>query len=201
MRRLSAVFGLLLALTTASIALAATFPSIGTFGDDDGNTFEANIEAIAAEGITKGCNPPTNDQFCPDAPVTRGAMAAFMVRAMGYSDDGGGNLFTDDDSSIFESDIDKLGTAGVTKGCNPPTNDMFCPNQPVTRGAMAAFLSRALNLPPIEPVPPNPGDTVNCSDFATHAEAQEWHDFYFPYYGDIANLDGDANGIACESLP
>jgi hypothetical protein len=50
-------------------------------------------------------------------------------------------------------------------------------------------------------IPANPGDTKNCSDFATQAEAQAWHDKYFPHYGDIANLDGDANGVACESLP
>ncbi len=55
---------------------------------------------------------------------------------------GGGNLFIDDDS-IFEDDIDRLGTAGVTKGCNPPTNTMYCPNDYVTRGQIAAFLHRA----------------------------------------------------------
>lgn len=47
----------------------------------------------------------------------------------------------------------------------------------------------------------NPGDAVNCSDFATQAEAQFWHDQHFPLYGDIARLDQDANGVACESLP
>ena len=51
---------------------------------------------------------------------------------------------TDDDGSVFEADIDRLGTAGVTRGCNPPVNDMFCPNQNVTREQMAAFLHRAL---------------------------------------------------------
>jgi len=71
-------------------------------------------------------------------------MAAFLVRAIGYADDGGGNLFDDDDDSIFENDIDKLGTAGVTKGCNPPVNDKYCPGSVVTRGQMAAFLHRAL---------------------------------------------------------
>jgi hypothetical protein len=71
-------------------------------------------------------------------------MAAFLVRALGYTDDGGGNLFTDDDGSVFEGDIDRLGTAGVTRGCNPPTNDRYCPDSAVTRGQMAAFLHRAL---------------------------------------------------------
>jgi hypothetical protein len=114
------------------------------FTDIQGHTFEADINWLATEGITKGCNPPTNNRFCPNDYVTRGAMAAFLVRALGYTDNGGGNLFIDDNNSIFETDIDKLGTAGVTKGCNPPTNNRFCPNDYVTRGAMAAFLHRAL---------------------------------------------------------
>ncbi len=106
--------------------------------------FVEDIEWLADEGITKGCNPPDNTEFCPDAYVTRGQMAAFLVRALGYDDDGGGNLFTDDDGHVFETDIDKLGTAGVTKGCNPPDNTKFCPNEIVTRAQMAAFLRRAL---------------------------------------------------------
>ena len=114
------------------------------FTDDDDSIFENDIERLAAAGITKGCNPPTNDKFCPDAKVTRGQMAAFLVRALGYTDNGGGDLFIDDDDSIFENDIDRLGTAGVTRGCNPPTNDRFCPDGNVTRGQMAAFLHRAL---------------------------------------------------------
>lgn len=129
----------------AAVALGALPPG-GTFSDDNGNTHEGNIEAIAAEGITKGCNPPTNDLYCPDDPVTRGEMAAFMVRAFGYVDNGGGDLFDDDDASTFENDIDKLASAGVTKGCNPPTNTMFCPEGEVTRGEMAAFLARAMDL-------------------------------------------------------
>ena len=55
--------------------------------------------------------------------------------------------FVDDDNSIFESDIEKLATAGITRGCNPPQNDRFCPDDRVTRAVMATFLTRALNLP------------------------------------------------------
>jgi len=106
--------------------------------------FLNDIAFLQEAGITKGCNPPKNDLFCPDDFVTRGQMAAFLVRALGYTDNGGGDLFVDDDTSIFENDIDKLGTAGVTRGCNPPKNDRFCPNDFVTRGQMAAFLNRAL---------------------------------------------------------
>jgi hypothetical protein len=113
------------------------------FIDDDGSVFENDINQLKEMGVTQGCNPPVNNEFCPDSLVTRGQMAAFLVRFFGYTDNGGGNLFIDDDGSIFENDIDKLGTAGVTKGCNPPTNNEFCPDDYVTRGQMAAFLQRA----------------------------------------------------------
>ncbi len=52
------------------------------------------------------------------------------------------------------------------------------------------------------PAPPgNPGNTKNCSDFATWAQAQAWFLKYLPYYGDVAQLDADNDGIACETLP
>jgi hypothetical protein len=126
-------------------ALGLTDRLDNPFSDDDGHVFEADIERLAAAGITKGCNPPTNDRFCPDGKVSREQMAAFLVRALGYTDPGAGDLFVDDDLSIFEGDIDRMATAGVTKGCNPPTNDRYCPSGNVTRGQMAAFLHRALS--------------------------------------------------------
>jgi len=118
-----------------------------TFDDIAGSIFEADIEWLAAEGITKGCNPPANTLFCPDDYVTRGQMAAFLNRALALPD-AGGNPFIDDDGSIFEPDIEAIEAAGITKGCNPPDNDMYCPGAYVTRGQMAAFLVRALDLPP-----------------------------------------------------
>ncbi len=114
------------------------------FYDTAGSMFLNAIEWLAAEGITAGCNPPANTLFCPKDNVTRGQMAAFLVRALGLTDAGAGDLFTDDDNSMFASAIDKLATAGITLGCNPPDNDRFCPDDNVTRGQMAAFLQRAL---------------------------------------------------------
>lgn len=51
------------------------------FEDTRGHVFENAISKLAHAGITLGCNPPENDRFCPDRSVTRGQMAAFMVRA------------------------------------------------------------------------------------------------------------------------
>jgi endoglucanase len=80
-------------------------------------------------------------------------MAAFLVRAFEYTDPGSVD-FVDDDGSIFEADIERLAAAGVTVGCNPPDNTMFCPDQVTTREQMAAFLHRAFGQP--EPDLPEP---------------------------------------------
>ena len=49
-------------------------------------------------------------------------------------------------------------------------------------------------------IPANPGDIVSCADFATWEEAQDWFDTYAPHYGDVAFMDGNDNGVACEKL-
>lgn len=126
-----------------SLDLPAT--SVEPFSDTAGSVHQSNIRALAAAGITRGCNPPTNDRYCPNGLVTRATMAAFLARALGLTNDGGGDWFTDDNGSIFEADIDRLATSGVTRGCNPPVNDRYCPTRPVTRAQMAAFLHRALS--------------------------------------------------------
>ncbi len=129
----------------ATVSLIAQLPPGGSFDDDNGHFAERAIEAIKAEGITLGCNPPANDRFCPEEAVTRGQMAAFVARSLGLpaSDV---DHFADDDGDIFESAIDRLATARITVGCNPPANDRFCPERSVTRAEMAAFLVRAFDL-------------------------------------------------------
>lgn len=117
----------------------ATYADVGST-----HVFFDEVGILGAEGITKGCNPPDNSRFCPNDNVTRGQMAAFLVRALGLSRSDV-NSFTDDDDSVFEADIQALAASGITRGCNPPANDRFCPNEPVTRGQMAAFLKRALS--------------------------------------------------------
>lgn len=81
---------LMMAMAIAVLAVpTAVLAAGGAFTDDDTSIFEADIEWMAATGVTKGCNPPTNDNFCPDDPVTRGAMAAFMHRYDDYLGRGG----------------------------------------------------------------------------------------------------------------
>ena len=94
--------------------------------------FEDDINEIAALGITRGCNPPANTNYCPDGHVTRGQMAAFLNRTLDLPPTEV-DAFVDDDDSVFEDDINRLAAAGITKGCNPPANDAFCPDDKVTR--------------------------------------------------------------------
>jgi hypothetical protein len=148
-RRWVAGASVVLGLIALAILISPTAEGVsisGFFTDDDGNTFEADIEAIAQAEITRGCNPPANTRYCPDDDVTRGEMAAFLRRALGLPAVASDH-FSDDGNSIFENDINAIAAVGITRGCNPPANDRFCPNDSVDRGQMAAFLRRALEVP------------------------------------------------------
>ncbi|MGB9357444.1 MAG: S8 family serine peptidase [Acidimicrobiia bacterium] len=112
------------------------------FIDARTSVFRLDIAWMSALGITRGCNPPLNDHYCPTGRVTRGQMAAFLTRALDLPPTST-DYFTDDDGSLFENDINSLAAAGITTGCNPPANDRYCPVEPVRRDEMAAFLHRA----------------------------------------------------------
>ena len=56
-------------------------PGSARFTDVPTNAqFFREVEALAESGITLGCTATT---FCPDAPLTRRQMAAFLARALG----------------------------------------------------------------------------------------------------------------------
>jgi hypothetical protein len=48
--------------------------------------------------------------------------------------------------------------------------------------------------------PKNPGDVKGCSDFGTYEDALRWYENYFPFYGDVAKLDRDNDGVPCPGL-
>lgn len=67
------------------VALVLMVPAVAwaasTFKDvPDDHLFHDDIEWMAETGVTKGCNPPDNDKYCPSDDVTRGQMAAFIHR-------------------------------------------------------------------------------------------------------------------------
>ncbi|MPZ53399.1 MAG: hypothetical protein GEU79_11825, partial [Acidimicrobiia bacterium] len=201
MRRLSSlVLALLVLLSLVVPVAAASFDDVPS-----DHVFAADIDWLAESGITRGCNPPENTNFCPDESVTRGQMAAFLVRALNLTQSGPD--FDDTSGNVFEEDISKLAQADITRGCNPPENTNFCPDDPVSRGQMAAFLHRALengtNPPP--PPPDQPG-TLYAHAF-TEFEAVDLSDplagfqvVYETHDGDINVLDNTLINLIQDSV-
>lgn len=120
----------------------------GIFSDvPPGAQFRDYIEALFNDGITTGCGAGI---YCPDAGVTRGQMAAFLLRARcGAAYVPGtpaSQVFADvPPSYAFYKYVDKLYRLGITGGCaSGPLR--YCPNDGVTRAAMAAFIERNFPL-------------------------------------------------------
>lgn len=123
-------------------------PATGAVFDDvpAGAFAAAWIEELAALGITSGCG---GGNYCPDQPVTRAGMAVFLLRGAhdaAYKPPAqGGGVFGDVPLGAFLGDwIERLAAEGITGGCG---GGNYCPGNAVTRGEMAAFLSRAFALP------------------------------------------------------
>ncbi len=101
----------------------------------------ARLAAVAVAGIANG----NNGCFFPANAVTRGQMAAFLARAEDLDLDGGGPGFCDTGGHQFEREIRAVAAGGIAAG---GSDGCFRPNAPVTRGQMATFLVRALDLQP-----------------------------------------------------
>ena len=137
------------------------------------------VERLAELGVTKGCAVEPA-RFCPEQPVTRAQMATFLTRAflLGSADPAG---FVDTRGNAHEENIDALAAVRITLGCDvdPPR---FCPEVLVTRGQMAAFVARALNLAAL---PQTVSRSVPRLAFSSYSGS---------YYGGFKVLLVDADG-------
>src|SRR5690606_30545794 len=70
-----------LAAVVAMLAVPSAVTASHTFVDvRDSNVHHDDITWLQNAGVTRGCNPPANTEFCPDEPVLRQEMASFMRR-------------------------------------------------------------------------------------------------------------------------
>jgi hypothetical protein len=104
------------------------------------NVHAAAIGALAESGITVGC---AENQFCPNASVTRAELATFLARA--FDPPATPDKWFDDTSGTHAPQIDRLAASGIAAGCTVKFTS-FCPNQPVLRWQAALFLGRATDL-------------------------------------------------------
>ena len=95
------------------------------------------VKWAAEEGITSGTSA---DLFSPSAPCTRAQMVTFLWRAAGSPNVGGALTFTDvADSAYYAPAVRWAASVGITSGTGA---GRFSPDDPCTRGQMAAFLYR-----------------------------------------------------------
>ena len=126
--------------------------------------FCRSVHYLASQNVTSGCSAT---QYCPTPNVTRLEMSAFVARAvvapgggaavpltygpdpvtgLSYSCDvGSPNTHFDDvpASNSFCKHAHFLWAKAIISGCGATT---FCPNDPVTRDAMARFLANGFNV-------------------------------------------------------
>lgn len=128
-------------LLAAGFALPESPPD--AFWDDNGNLHETAINQLQAVGVVGGTG---GGRFSPDALVSRGQMATFLVNSYQavarFELVSSGNRFTDDDGSTHEARINKAVTAGFTAGVSPTS---YAPGAMVRRDQMASFLVRTLD--------------------------------------------------------
>ncbi len=110
------------------------------------NPFYPYVEGIAARGITSGCTGTAYPRFCPDDPLTRGGAAKFIIRAVGETPNYTDNTkpFSDvEPGDTFYAFIRRLKELHITDGYPDGT---FKPELVISRGAMAKFVVRALEV-------------------------------------------------------
>jgi uncharacterized protein (DUF1800 family) len=124
-------------------------PATGTiFADVQTSTAFANwIEELYTEGITGGCATGPL-RYCPDSSVTRGQMAAFLLKVYHgttYAPPPAQGVFGDVPTSMpLAPWIEELARLSVTAGCG---GTAYCPFNSVTRGQMAVFMTKTFHRP------------------------------------------------------
>lgn len=102
------------------------------------------IQELSRRGIITLCG---GNNFCPNTPITRADMAVWIIRALGeFNPPPATGIFNDVPTNLPQAPfIEEMFRRGITLGCSasPP---LYCPNDPVRRDQMAAFLVRAFGL-------------------------------------------------------
>lgn len=144
-------------MVVASFVLAATLVSPGARAQSEAPPFadvpsdayyHEPVLRLAEMGVFEGTE--CEEGFCPGQPLLRREMAVWLIRALGEDGD-----LTDNDSRFADVEdgdwhipyIERMADLKITVGCRSDPPPRFCPDQAVSRGQMASFLARALDLP------------------------------------------------------
>jgi len=159
------------------------------------------VTTLTDAGLAIGCRMETYpfngatieyEFYCPGNPVTRAEMAVFIELALhgpGFWPPPAQGIFTDVPPDYWAAGwIELLAADGITSGCG---ENLYCPNDYVSRAQMAVFLGKAINLNS-STLPQDPS-----GNFFTDVGQEDWGAEWIEYLAseDIAygNLSGEFN--------
>ncbi|MCL7747998.1 S-layer homology domain-containing protein [Halalkalibacter alkaliphilus] len=112
------------------------------------------VAAVADEGIITG----REGRFMPNAPLTRGQMAAILTRAFNLSGTWDREFNDIRTTHPFYDDIQALAANNITTGYT--SDNTFRPSRPTTRAQFSVFLARTLDDTFKPPEPTQAGELV-----------------------------------------
>jgi hypothetical protein len=141
------------------------------FGDVSPFSFAENhINSMFYNGITLGCSAAPL-LFCPNELVTRGQMAAFIIRAREGEPQTGPATPTFSDvlpGHLFFRHVERMAALKITLGIG---NGLYGPDLNIPREQMAAFIVRALEGNPVGACAAPPfTDVPVTNQFCRHIE-------------------------------
>ena len=139
------------AFLTTLLQPNAPFPLVQRFLDVPlSSPRAADIEFVTRRKISDTTSCGSSNLFCPGQALTRKDMVVWLVRSMGIDNPPAPTSSSFNDISVSDpacAFIEEAVRRGiVTSGCGGTKTRMFCPNDPVTRGQLAVFLSQAFKL-------------------------------------------------------
>ena len=155
---------------SATLMIFATVASEN--GDDNGDDDDDNGDNENDNGGKNECHTIVNSADASseldDPDLTNNTASATLLIGEDCPDqgnDGGDDAGNFAEVGIFAADIQWLAAQGITKGCNPPINDRFCPDDAVTRGQGAGLHAiRPRIIAPTQASPTHSGTTPNRGD-------------------------------------
>lgn len=113
-----------------------------------GHSLEGEMRATIERGIMAGYGPGV---FAPNDPVTRAQFATFLARALNLPP--GESSFSDvRENYVLRDGIARAASAGLVSGY---PNNIFKPEERITREQMAALIDRSLDYKGIDKTPMN----------------------------------------------
>lgn len=154
---------------------------------------EVEVYKSSHHGSSNGDSVESVTTFNPETVV----VSVGLNNSYGLPDESVLDLYTGVGAQVYRTDLQ--GTVVVTAAADGTYEVSATASKPVEQPVVGEPDEAATPTPelPYDPF----GEDRNCSDFSSQAEAQAFFEAAGGPEQDSHRLDGDGNGVACESLP